>query len=250
ASFHSPSLPPRRRSPLRTTRPLRRPAGLPFLGGVEVDRELEAPACPATAASRVSFGNRDLLLVEGDIAAVVLADAVEGLRVRVWVTPRCVVMGGTIHGDVVILGDALPRAGIRGRAVTERTGADRGGAEVVVARDADQVRLRSIRHNRVIDDGLHGPFPSGCRKIPLRQLRTGRVTSRPAAGPGRSCARAGESAGERPRYDLRCVDDNETSTGRCWTGMVRCQPGVAGCCRFRHAPGACTASGREAPVLP
>src|SRR5215469_14032830 len=42
-----------------------------------------------------SVSNRDLPLVEGYIAAVVLADTVERGRVRVWVTPRCVVMGGT-----------------------------------------------------------------------------------------------------------------------------------------------------------
>src|SRR5262249_1936934 len=142
--------------------------------------KLKAPAYPATARYPVSLGDRDLLLVEGDIAAVVLADAVERRRVRVRVTPRCVVMGGTTHGDVVILGDALPRAGIRRRAVTEHAGTDRGGREVVVALDRDQVGLGSVRHNRVIDDGLHVPFPSGCRKIPLRQLRAGRVTSRPA----------------------------------------------------------------------
>src|SRR5262249_13093298 len=56
----------------------------------------------ATARYRVSLGDCDLLLVEGDIAAVVLADAVERRRIRVRVTPRCVVMSGALHGDVVI----------------------------------------------------------------------------------------------------------------------------------------------------
>src|SRR5262249_26333406 len=165
-------------------------------------------------------GDCDLLLVEGDIPAVVLADAVEGRRVRVWVTPRCVVMGGTAGGDVVILGDALPRAGIRRRAVTEHAGADRGGREVVVALDGDQVRLRGIRHNRVIDDGLRGPFPSGCRKIPWRQLRSGRATPRPARSPLAWCRqRAGQAPGPGNRRLAAPADD----AGRCRAGSARCR---------------------------
>lgn len=57
-------------------------------------------------------------------------------------------------------------------------------------------------------------------------------------------------SGRRPRYDLPYVDDGEIPAGGCWTGMVTCQLGVARCCRFRHTPGTCTASGREAPALP
>src|SRR5262245_11541305 len=142
---------------LRTARPVPPPGGPAVPGRCRGWPGTTSTRVSATARYRVSFGDRDLLLVEGDIAAVVLSDAVEGRWVGVWVTPRCVVMARALHGDVVILGDALPGAGIRCRAVTERAGGDRGGREVVVALYGDQVRLRSIRHNRVIDDGLHVP---------------------------------------------------------------------------------------------
>src|SRR5260370_41691840 len=84
------------------------------------------------------FGQRYLLLVEGDIAGVVLADPVERGRVRVGGAPRRVVVRGTGHRDVVVLGDALPRAAVRRRAVTEHAGSCVGGREVVVPRDSEQ----------------------------------------------------------------------------------------------------------------
>jgi hypothetical protein len=93
-----------------------------------------------TCRYAVLFGDRDLALVEGDVPAVVLADAVERSRVRVWVAPRSVVMRGSARRDVVILGDALPGAGIRRRAITEHAGADRGGREVEVALNGDRRR--------------------------------------------------------------------------------------------------------------
>src|SRR5580700_7390844 len=117
----------------------------------------DTPIYPAAGL----FGDLDLPLVEGDVTGVVLADPVEGGRVRGGVAPRRVVVGGTGHRDVVVLGDALPRAGVGRRAVTERAGAERGGREVVVALDDDQVRIRSIRDDRAVDGGLHAPFPSG-----------------------------------------------------------------------------------------
>src|SRR5215469_655037 len=64
-------------------------------------------------------------------------------------------MSRAMHGNVVILADALPGAEIRRRAVAEHAGADRGRREVVVALDGDQVRLRSIRYDRAVDGGLH-----------------------------------------------------------------------------------------------
>src|SRR5262245_23724760 len=110
---------------LRTARPVPPPGGPAVPGRCRGWPGTTSTRVSATARYRVSFGDRDLLLVEGDIAAVVLADAVEGRRVWVWVTPRCVVMGGATHGDVVILGDTLPRAGIRRRDVTEHARAER-----------------------------------------------------------------------------------------------------------------------------
>jgi UDP:flavonoid glycosyltransferase YjiC (YdhE family) len=76
-----------------------------------------------TIADRL-FGERDLLLVEGDIARVILANPVEGGRVRVRVAPGRVVVDRSGHCDVVILSDTLPRAGVRRRAVAERAGAE------------------------------------------------------------------------------------------------------------------------------
>ena len=46
--------------------------------------------------------------------------------------------------------------------------------------------------------------------------------------------------------DRRRRDSDREAVGK---GMVRCQPGVARCCRLGKALGVCTASGREASVL-
>src|SRR5689334_9519868 len=111
---------------------------------------------------------------------------VERCRVRVWVTPRGAVMAGTSHGDVVILGDALPRAGIRRRAVTEHADTDRGGWETVI-------RAESFAANST----FRGPGPVGvpaCHvlSVPSRSRRNPRcdhesgadLRERPTGRPG------------------------------------------------------------------
>src|SRR5215469_3875362 len=163
------------------------------------------------------FSDGGLLLVESDIAAVVLADALEGRRVRVRVAPCRVVMGGAVHGDVVILGVALPRAVVRSRAVSENAGADRRGREVVVALDGDKVCLLGIRYDRAIDDGLHFRFPSGSRTCRQRQLRAGCMTSR-AGGCCHcvsSCCRSASIASSRLAAASACVLSRSSSALTC-----------------------------------
>src|SRR5258708_4917978 len=159
-------------------------------------------------------GDCDLLLVEGDIARVVLADPVKGGRVRVGVAPRRVVVGGTGHRDVVVLGDALPPPAVRRRAVTEHAGAERGGREVIVALDGDQVGLRSIRNDRAVDGGLHVPFPSSEREISqVNSALAVRLPGQPArppyaAGCGAGGPRVADDVGLRfdPFGSGRCLD--------------------------------------------
>ena len=112
----------------------RRPLPADASSGSETERVSSSAIRPASVRRGscpppVWIRDRDLLLVEGDVAAVVPADAVERGRVRARVAPRCVVVGGASHRDVVILGDALPRAGVRRRALTERAGANQEGGK-------------------------------------------------------------------------------------------------------------------------
>src|SRR3984957_4807057 len=120
---------------------------------------------PLVEVTFALFGDRDLPLVEGHVAAVVLADPVDGGRVGVGVAPRRVVMDGADDRDVVVLGVALPRAGVRRRAVAERPGAERGRREIEVAFDGDHVRLRSAGDDLAVDRGLHALFPSSGRCV-------------------------------------------------------------------------------------
>ena len=117
----------------------------------------------AETALRQSVADRDLALVERDVAAVVPADPLERGRVGVGVAPRCVVVAAAaaVAGrDVVVLRHALPGARVRGGAVTQRARGERRRREVVVALDHDQLALGSIGDDRSVDGGLHVGVPS------------------------------------------------------------------------------------------
>src|SRR5215469_6144066 len=172
----------------------------------------------STSTRPVSSGDRYLLLIEGDVAAVILANPVERRWVRVGVTPRSIVMSGTVDGDVVVLADAFPWAGIRRRAVTEHAGADRGGRKVVVALDGDEVGVRSIRHACAIDDGLHvlslltlGNAPLGSTPRRPSDSRSGHRSRR--IGPGGEVPSACPSTTRRPGRSTTATGNLRLHTG-------------------------------------
>src|ERR1700722_16493504 len=169
----------------------------PRPGGVRVP-----PAGPTyvtrAPAPRWLAADRDLLLVEGDIAAVVLADPSEGGRVGLGVAPRRVVMRDAGHRDVVILGVALPRAVVRRGTIAERAVAERGGREVVVALDSNQVGVRGVRDHGAIDGGLHVLSLPKSDSYP--QPRADPMASpQPGGGPVRSGRRRPRGAPGRAR---------------------------------------------------
>src|SRR5476651_596529 len=104
-------------------------------------------ATPApTAVSAVGQLLGDLnFLPEGHVVGEVLADTVDAGRVRGRVAPGAVLqeLVPILHGEVLAL--ALPRAGVRRRALDEVAILDARRREVPVALDRDKILFRRLR---------------------------------------------------------------------------------------------------------